>query len=166
MRRAAAIAAAVLAIGPAGCVKQPRVLGPFVRSAELVNGELVLQRCTIEVTTEEVSIGTCTTERRALCGGPTAAVPPEQLDRRAIDDAISPAIREAVAACARRDGVAAGSLAVRLRINYAGRLLAADPDRSGRELAVCVGNALSAAAFPRALNTTELEVAFAVGPTP
>jgi len=149
----------VVALLASACAHTSQI-GPFVQSVRIEGYDLVLERCTITLTTgagdPDVALGACSTERRRL--PVTRGIWPAPSTSQ-IESAISSVNREAVRSCATTHGVP-GKLAIQLTIDYSGRLSAVQPASGDRELADCVGSALSSVQFPRSLVGARTAVTF------
>lgn len=126
-----------------GCANE-RTLGPFVRTVRIEGVDLVLERCTVELSGDRATTGQCTYDRRRL---PVTAAVADGIEPAQIDAAITPPLRAQVAECASLHDVI-GPLTVRLRIHPTGRLITSEAQTGGQDLSDCVGGVLAAASFP------------------
>ena len=145
----------------AGC-GNTHTIGNFIHSVEVEDGELVFERCAIEQRKNVISADKCTRIHRRL---PMTAQLPETIESAKIVEGISLEGRKAVSACGVRHG-ATGTLNVRLKVNYTGKLFAVEAKPGGPELADCVGSALAASSFPPSIKGAEAEVPFVISATP
>jgi len=152
-----AIALALAAVS-AGCADRPHT-ATFVRQATIEGRELVIERCRVSATGDELLIGRCATrrvplpvvvQRRVVAVAPRPArhrVQRAPVERPALAAAISPAVRDALMRCGRHSH-AGESVRLRLVVDRTGALAAVEPDVSDPELVACAGEALAAVRFP------------------